>query len=274
MKQMPQRQIAAAVQVARAHGLRHAEPTVLADGVNTVVRLAPYDVVAKVAAVTYRVRDDPAAWLARELDLAIRLDRSGLPVTVPSPDLPAQVHVQDGLAMTFWRHLPHDRAATPAPDEAGRLLGELHEALAAVEIDLPLLAPALLDIPAFLALAPNDRLSEAYERLAPQARGHGPIQPLHGDPHPGNLLLGADGWTWCDPEDCCSGPRSWDLAALHETTRLNGPAAVRAAAADVDPDELAVMCELRRLHLTCWYQLHADERPDVRAEADRRLAEW
>lgn len=249
---MPQRQVTAAVVVARAHGLAHPEPTVLADGASTVVLLEPYDVVAKVAAATYRVREDPAAWLARELDLAVRLDRAGLPVTVPSPELPAQVYVQDGLAMTFWRHLPHDRDATPAPTEAGRLLAELHEALVAVEVDLPLLAPALLDIPAFLALAPDDRLSQAYDRLAPEARGCGPIQPLHGDPHPGNLLLGPRGWTWCDLEDCCSGPRSWDLAALHETHRLDGPAAVRAAAADADPNELAVMCELRRLHLTCW----------------------
>ncbi len=80
---MPQRQ-AAAVAVARAHGLLHPEPGVLADGANTVVHLAPYDVVAKVSSLTHRVRE-PAAWLSRELDLAVRLNQVGAPVTVPSP---------------------------------------------------------------------------------------------------------------------------------------------------------------------------------------------
>ncbi len=123
---MPRRQVAAAVAVVRAHGLLHPEPTVLSDGANTVVHLAPYDVVVKVAATTYLVQE-PEVWLARELDLAARLDRTGMSVTVPSPELPARVHTHDGLAMTFWRHLPHEPGATPAAAQAGRLLTELHE---------------------------------------------------------------------------------------------------------------------------------------------------
>ncbi len=43
--------------------------------------------------------------------------------------------------MSFWRRLPHDRDATPTPDEAGQLLSGLHEALAGLDVDLPLLAP-------------------------------------------------------------------------------------------------------------------------------------
>jgi len=54
------RAVAAAVAVARAHGLAVGEPAVLSDGVNLVVHLRPAPVVARVATLTPLLRPDPA----------------------------------------------------------------------------------------------------------------------------------------------------------------------------------------------------------------------
>ena len=79
----------AAVSAAAGLGVPCDEPSVLADGANVVVHLRPSPVVAKVAATTAAVRADPAAWLQRELDLAVFLTAAGAPVMVPSPEVPA-----------------------------------------------------------------------------------------------------------------------------------------------------------------------------------------
>ncbi|TQV75563.1 phosphotransferase [Aliikangiella marina] len=42
-------------------------------------------------------------------------------------------------------------------------------------------------------------------------------QPLHGDPHLGNILNTKNGLLWCDFESVCYGPVEWDLSSLPET---------------------------------------------------------
>lgn len=46
--------------------------------------------------------------------------------------------------------------------------------LAQLDVDLPLLAPVLLDIPAALERALDERLRAAYDELVPRAKAYGP----------------------------------------------------------------------------------------------------
>jgi hypothetical protein len=42
----------------------------------------------------------------------------------------------------------------------------------------------------------------------------------------------------------------------------------------VDPDQLEVCQQLRRLHLTVWYNLYAERLPDLRPRAAELLTVW
>ena len=271
----------AAASVAAGFGIAGTEPVVLADGANVIVHLSPSPVVAKVAASTPAVRPDTAAWLQRELDLALFLTRAGAPVMAPSPELPAATHCADGLVMSFWRYLKP--AGDVFPDEVtiGSMLRDLHAVLRTYPAAVPRLAP-LRDIPAYLA-RPQTRLSArdsaavaaAFARLTAKLdRASAAGQVLHGDAGAGNLMATGAGWIWHDFEDTCSGPVAWDLAPSAASHRLDGARVLAAYGEPVDAGQLAVCAQLRRLHLTVWYSLYAERLPDCRPRAAELLAGW
>jgi Ser/Thr protein kinase RdoA (MazF antagonist) len=276
---------AAAVKVASNLGVHATDPVILADGANVIVHLSPAPVVAKVAASTPAVRPDNAAWLQRELDVVRFLAGRGVPVMTPSPEVPPVVHHGDGQVMSFWRYL------SPVPGLAGEetigsMLRDLHAELRGYPAQLldnpaqlPFLAP-LGDIPAFLA-RPQTRLAAgqaaalaaAHARLTAQL-DHGRGQSLHGDAGAGNLMATDAGWVWHDFEDTCTGPVAWDLAASTASPRLDGPRILAAYGEPVDPAQLEVCQQLRRLHLTVWYNLYAERLPDLAPRAAELLTLW
>jgi Phosphotransferase enzyme family len=284
----------AAVKVASRFGVDSKEPEILADAANVIVHLRPAPVVAKVAASTPEVRPEVASWLWRELDLAAFLTAAGAPALAPSPEIPATPYHEDGRVMSFWTYVPSPGTRA---DEAviGAMLRDLHAVLRSYPRELPVLVP-LQDIPAFLARPQTRRglspavfaaLAVAYERLiaelagptaapASAAAAPSPVagQALHGDAGVGNLLATADGWLWHDFEDTCSGPLAWDLAATTANPRLDGARILAAYGEPVDPAQLAVCQQLRRLNLTVWMSLYAERRPELRPRAAELLAEW
>ena len=281
----PETLAAAAVKVAASLGVHAADPLILADGANVIVHLSPAPVVAKVAASTPAVRPDNAAWLQRELDVVRFLADRGVPVMTPSPEVPPVVHHGDGQVMSFWRYL------SPIPGLAGEetigsMLRDLHAELRDYPAELrdypaqlPFLAP-LGDIPAFLS-RPQTRLtaSQAAALAAAHARltaqlDHGRGQSLHGDAGAGNLMATDAGWVWHDFEDTCTGPVAWDLAASTASPRLDGPRILAAYGEPVDPAQLEVCQQLRKLHLTVWYNLYAERLPDLAPRAAELLALW
>jgi hypothetical protein len=288
----PETLAAAAVKVAASLGVHATDPVVLADGANVIVHLSPAPVVAKVAASTPAVRPDNAAWLQRELDVVRFLAGRGVPVMTPSPEVPPVVHHGDGQVMSFWRYL------SPVPGLAGEetigsMLRDLHAELRGNPAQLrgnpaqlrgnpaqlPFLAP-LGDIPAFLA-RPQTRLTAgqaaalaaAHARLTAQL-DHGRGQSLHGDAGAGNLMATDAGWVWHDFEDTCTGPVAWDLAAPTASPRLDSPRILAAYGEPVDPAQLEVCQQLRRLHLTVWYNLYAERLPDLAPRAAELLTLW
>ena len=267
------RAVVAAVQVARTYGVVSHDPSVLADGANVVVHLRPAPLVAKIAATTHLVRE-PADWLARELHVATHLARAGLPVVLPSDLLPPRVHARGPDLMTFWQHLPHDPGALVAPERLGEMLRDLHAALRSAHPELPRLITPFEDVSRVLDRADpvtTTGMRRAFDRVLDRLPRDAPDQALHGDPHPGNLLLGADGWTWADLEDTCAGPVAWDLACVATSTRIDSAEALRAygTVPDLDP-----WIELRRLHATAWTCLYAERLPRHRAPAELLLASW
>jgi aminoglycoside phosphotransferase (APT) family kinase protein len=158
-------------------------------------------------------------------------------------------------------------------------LGELHAVLAGLP---PLWEGSPLDTPLDdLAVfaergtrldadpALVERTAELTARLRPLLGG--PTMTLHGDAHPGNLLRTADGLVWADLEDTSRGPRSWDLACLRTTQRLDGRAAVAALPEPMTDEELAPFVWLRRLHAAAWWFVHAERDPADLPEAVQRL---
>lgn len=274
----PQRRAAAAVKVAAGLGVHCDDPVVLADGANVVVHLSPAPVVAKVAASTTEVR--PAAgWLQRELDVAGYLAGRGAPVMTPSPEVPAVVHHGDGQVMSFWRYLPPSGRGPAGEDVIGPMLRDLHAELAGYPGQLPVLTP-LQDIPSYLARpqtavtpAESAALTAAHARLMAEL-GSFPARPLHGDAGAGNLMATGSGWVWHDFEDTCSGPLAWDVAASTASQRLDARRVLAAYGEPVDPATLAACEQLRRLHLTVWYNLYAERLPELRPRAAELLALW
>jgi len=274
--------VRAAVTVAARFGLATEEPVVLADGANIVVRLRPAPVVAKVAASTPAVRRDNQHWLQRELDVSAFLTAEGAPVVPPSPELPATTHHDDGHVMSFWRYLPPaDPRRRPDEETIGSMLRDLHAVLRRYPIaTIPVLAP-LQDIPAYLARPQTQvtqerkaALAAAYQRLTAELDPAAPQQALHGDTGGGNLMATDRGWVWHDFEDTCSGPVAWDLAASTSSQYQAGPRVLAAYGEPVDPKQLTVCEQLRRLHLTVWYNLYAERLPELAPRAAELLASW
>ena len=275
--------------VAARLGVASTEPEVLADGANVIVHLRPAPVVAKVPASTTAVRPDPAAWLRRELDMSLFLDRAGIPVMTPASEVPATVHRGEGHVMSFWTYLAPSGTApssTARPDEGtiGSMLRDLHEALRDYPGSLPVM-PGLGDIPAFLArpstmlsAADADLLGTAYRQLtaelASAMTGATVSQALHGDAGAGNIMAVGGRWIWHDFEDTCTGPIEWDLAATTASPRLDRSRILAAYGKPVDEARLRLCQRLRRLHLTIWYALYAERLPTCRARAAELLESW
>lgn len=259
-KERADRAVEAAVTVATAHGLRVDEPVVLASLFAVRVHLRPAPVVARVPTLTARVRRPIEAWLARELAVVDYLVSRGAPVVPPSRVLPPGPHHHDGLAMTFWQYVEPDASRTVTAVETGRMLGELHAVLREYPGELPLLAPALEDIPACLAMldtenvnaidaADTSMLRAAYHRIAPKLRAlDGPLQPVHGDVHPGNIIPTAQGLLWNDFEDVSLGPAAWDLVSL----AMCGEDALSEYPGTPDTAVMELCNEARMLQLACW----------------------
>ncbi|MGY1750385.1 phosphotransferase [Modestobacter sp. SYSU DS0511] len=271
--------VAAAVAAARQHGVRVEEPALLSWGVNAVVHLPPAPLVARVAVYTPLLRPRIREPFAREVALATALAAAGAAVVPPSDLLPPGPHEHDGLTVSFWRHVDVS-PERPTPEQAGRSLAELHEVLAALPPlwdGSPLDRP-LADLDVFLASgadlgADPTALHTAGDLLAALGpRLIGEEMTLHGDTHPGNVLVTGEGLRWTDLEDTSRGPRAWDLASLRATGRLDGRAALDAMPDPVGDAELAPFLQLRQLYSAAWRFVHAAREPADLPEARQRLA--
>jgi aminoglycoside phosphotransferase (APT) family kinase protein len=282
---LPARALAAAVAVARAHGVRSSDPAILSARSNLIVHLRPAPVVARVAAATAVLRPDVREWLGREVAVAGFLAGQGVGVVPPSDEVPPGPHEHGGLVLSFWRLVAPDPDRQPSVAEAGRALQELHRALRDFPGELPYLASPLGEVPRLLdrierhgelPFADLARLREAHERLAATLRSPArPAAALHGDAHLRNLIATADGLLWNDFEDTCCGPIHWDLACFCRQIPGGGEAALAAYGGGAPTlEELAPWLEARELQGTVWLVAMSRYFPDRRPRAEEMLARW
>ena len=285
MDQLSTSAVAAALELARQHGVICSEPELLKDGANVLVFLRPAPVVARVATTTALVRHPVSDWLARDLAMARFLAAKGVPVVAPSAELPAGPHQKGGFALSFWEYVEHDRGHVASVDQAGGMLRELHAALRAggTELELPWMGP-LGEIPGWIDwleernLLPVEdcsmlRRSQAALVERVQAAGGGQ-QALHGDAHLGNLLKTPHGLLWGDFEDACFGPPSWDLACFAWTARDGVDEVLRSYGGNLSRADLAPFLAARELEAVVWYQVLITRFADRRERAGAILRSW
>jgi Ser/Thr protein kinase RdoA (MazF antagonist) len=263
--------------VARARGLD--PPVLLRVGMNALYRAG--DVVLRVGR--------PSAPAELSIELAQCLRDRGVPAPVPAaPD----VYVDDELAATCWAPL----VATDAPIdwiEVGRAIRRVH---ALTEADLPVGYPVpsptsfpWWDFEALLAEVGPEidaearaGLDAAIERNSEWLRMD-PAESVicHGDVHPGNVVMTADGPVLIDWDLMCEAPPGWDHAMLLTLAdRWGGePHAYpefaagygRSLADDVTTRRFA---ELRNVAATLMRVRAGRTDTAARAEAERRLQYW
>ena len=288
MDDLSRRAVAAALAVSRNLGLRCSDvPEIIADGSNLLVHLVPAPVVARVATTTALVRKPAEWWLALDLDLAGYLAARNFPVVPPSRELPPGPHQHDGLALTFWEFVEHDRNYVANAQEVGPFLRELHAELRGYPGALRPLSP-FAEIPQWLdevAFWNNDEVA-SWKMVDPAdiamlRRGFAAIsaeiealdlsrQPLHGDAHKKNVLKTCKGLVWTDFEDACSGPIEWDLACFVRTSLEPREAALASYAPQLDLDRLNPFFAARDLQGAAWGAILTTRFPDRK----ERAAEW
>ncbi|HTG42060.1 MAG TPA: phosphotransferase [Methylomirabilota bacterium] len=210
--------------------------TVLKDGSNLLVHLAPAPVVLRVATFTALIRGNGLPWLEREVSLISYLAGVGASVMPPSDLVPPGPHIVGGWAMSAWQFVDHERGIVPDPLTALRAIQ--------FGVDREVIGAGAADE----LRGRRDSLLEDLLSSAPE------IQAQHGDAFPRNSLVTKTGVVWIDFEDCCSGPLLWDLATL---IRQGGgeqvAAVVRARFGDV---AMRNAIALRQVQVDVWNILH------------------
>jgi aminoglycoside phosphotransferase len=289
---------AAALALARRHGLPTGDPRVLSSRGNLLVHLAPAPVVARVATLTALSRSDPFAWLAREVAVARYVAGRGGPVVPPASAADPGPHWQDALVISLWEHITA-LEVEPSATEVGVALARLHAATRGCPAELGDMSPvreliseglgtlervAAIDATTLAALRSvhSDVLAElATWRPAELTGEPGEQTVLHGDAHAGNMLADPGrGWLWIDLEETCRGPAAWDLATaagrVPGDQRLSVLRAYAAATGSRGPDaaELGPFYRARVLEGTVWSLCMAQLYPARYADvAGRLLAE-
>jgi Ser/Thr protein kinase RdoA (MazF antagonist) len=246
--------------------VRAQRAVVLTDWNNTIIRLLPSAIVAKVG--TSHFGDSELESLERELEVASHLAACAAPVIAPTRRVAAGPHHLQGLTMTLWQYERPVASAALVPSQMALALATVHWALAKYQGALPDFrlelddARRCLDPERSVALAPADRrflLGVVSEVDAALAELGGPRRPLHGSPHRANWLVSANGPLLLDFETACCGPVEWDLSALPDDALAFFPAA--------DHELVATMRRMRSVCVAakCWV---APERaPELREAA-------
>jgi hypothetical protein len=260
-----ERAIAAAKAVGTALGLDVDHAIVLQNSNRIALRLLPCDVLARVAPAEMR---SPQF----EVDLARRLTEVGAPVGRLDPRVEPRVYEHDGFTVTLWTFYESAATREHPPADYASALRRQHAGLRAIELSTPHftdrvdealllvtspeLTPELSDSDRALILETLRSKTQAIEEREPAQ------QPLHGEPHPGNLLATEHGLLFIDLETCCRGPIEFDLAHVPQLVSDCYPDADEALLGD---------CRVLVLAMVAAWRYDADDELPDRAIAGRNL---
>ncbi len=139
-----ERAVAAAAEVAGRYGLAGLQPVVLQDWNNTIVRLAPAPLVAKVS--TSPLGQAGSRKLEREVAVAEHLYSAGAPVVSPARDLPPGPHEAAGLTLSLWELCRHDPETAVDERGAAEALKSVLAALVTYRGELPVFTDQLEEV--------------------------------------------------------------------------------------------------------------------------------
>jgi hypothetical protein len=259
------RAMAAAMSTASALGLAADDAIVLHDSNKLTLRLLPCNVLARVAPVAHQVAQF-------EVDLAQRLAGSGCPVAVLDARVDPRVYERDGFVLTLWTYYEPAAPREVSPAGYASALERLHAGMRTLDIPAPHFTDrvehaqqlvASRDRTPALVRADRELLGGTLRSLRRVIGGHGgPEQLLHGEPHPGNLLITKNGLLFIDLETCCRGPVEFDLAHAPEEISEHYPG--------VDQDLLRECRILVLAMIATWRWDRGDQLPNGRQLG----AEW
>ena len=248
-----------------AAGYESRDPQVLQATNNIVMWLRPHPVVAKVGTSPHS-----ASSLSREAAASAALAARGAPVGVP---LSTELFVDEasGLPATLWERLP-EVVDEPTAVEYAATLGEVHEALRDLALDLPDFTTVLdharvtlFDVASMHLLDPSNLafVRDAFDQADVQIRAHAfEARPIHGEPHRNNIVNTAKGPRLIDFESVCHGPVEWDLASVD--TEISD----RFPRHDRDLLRVARRLNSARVATWCW---HLADIPEMRHHGEVHL---
>ena len=258
---------AAATALTRQLGLEVSNSTVVQNSNKLSLRLLPCDVLARVALA------DPEV-AALEIELAQRLSAGSSPVAKLDPRVPAHVYEWDGFVITFWTYYDSSTVGRLSPADYAGVLHRLHTGMRAIRTATPHFTDRVAEAQELVAnpeqtpdLTDADRrlLSATLHDSRRTVESIGASeQLLHGEPHPGNVLMTSYGPLFVDFETCCRGPIEFDLAHVPEKVCAHYPG--------IDQQ---LLDECRRLVLAmvaAWRWDASDELPNGRQAARDILA--
>ncbi|BAY07882.1 phosphotransferase enzyme family protein [Calothrix sp. NIES-2098] len=273
-------------EVAKQQSIKFDRAIVLADHSNLLVHLHPTPVVARVATTTGTVRKGDA-WLKREIAVANHLAAAGAPVIPPSTlVLPGPYH-HNGLVLSFWEFV-QELDEPVDPTIAGKALRECHEALVDFAGELPVLDALSESQEIFSQLRSKgvfspvdaDMLQQVNERLTTKFQQlELPMQPIHGDSNPSNVLNTTRGVLWADWEDTFIAPIVWDIACFVASSRVFGKDVEQANATlngygvKIDDEVLDLFIEARTFQTVLWNYIIGQQHPDSLQRFEARL-QW
>ena len=271
----PEETAVAASAAARRWGLP--APELLRVGMNALYTAG--DVVLRVAR--------PSAPAAAAIELAAVLDAAGVAVPPPAFDEVVTIGEQ---SVTAWRRLQPVGSAAD-----WRAVGEMVARVHALDVgDLPSTYP-MPPCESFPWWRFDVLLAEVAPAVDPAARAgidaalerHGDWTGritsrvvCHGDVHPDNVVMTADGPVLLDWDLLCRGPAAWDHAMLLRITRWGWPAQwyddfAAGYGGSLVGDPLAEsIAELRLVAATLMRFRAGRTDPPAMVEAQRRLAYW
>lgn len=267
-----------------------AEPVVVAERSNLVLRLDGERLVARVALATSAARVG-MEWFRREVEVTRFLSERGALVTRPSTRIDAGPFERAGLVVSFWE-LEDVVAERAQPRPAGAGLAAAHRLLASYPTDRLPTWGGFEEARQVLArvrhgsafdereLARLDAAWERAERIVESARSRtASFQAIHGDAHIGNVLATARGAVWTDWEDAFVGPVEFDIACLRSRADLLGEdraaidAMIEAYDQPWDRDLVRDLGLVRNVQVIPWLALFAERQPELlprmRARLDR-----
>ena len=217
---------AAATSLTQQLGLEVGSATVVQNSNKLSLRLLPCDVLARVAPAGREVAE-------LEIELAQSLSAGGSPVANLEPRVPARVYECDGFVITFWTYYESSTAGRVFPADYAGALQRLHSGLRAIRTATPHFTDRVAEAQQLVAdpeqtpdLANDGRILLAATlqdaRQTIEASGASE-QLLHGEPHPGNVLLTSYGPIFVDLETSCRGPIEFDLAHVPEDVCAHYP---------------------------------------------------